>query len=167
MSTAGNFWRKIHGVIAKRPTNFSWVIDGLLAGSGMPTSREEMDWVRETGVKAILTLTEDGLPESSVDGISYLHVPTVNGSAPDMGDIDRAVNFIEANIRNKNPVMVHCAAGKGRTGTILAAYMMKFRGMNVVEAIENVRVMRPGSVENGSQEIALSVFQKYVKGQTD
>lgn len=163
MSTLGNLWRKIYGAIARKPTNFSWVIEGMLAGSGMPTSREEMDWVRENGIKAVLTLTEEPLPEQWLNNIDYLHVPTVNSSAPDIEDIEKAVDFIDKNLKNNKSVMVHCAAGKGRTGTILVAYMMKFRGMNVKGAIEEIRSLRPGSVENGSQEIALSVFEKYLK----
>jgi len=59
--------------------------------------------------------------------------------------------------------MVHCAAGKGRTGTILAAYMMKFKGMNAKSAAEKIRSMRPGSIENGPQEIVLSMFEKYLR----
>lgn len=163
MSAPGNLWRKIYGAIAKKPTNFSWVIEGMLAGSGMPTSREEMDWVRENGIKAVLTLTEEPLPEQWLNNIYYLHVPTVNGSSPDIEDIEKAVDFIDKNLQNKKSVMVHCAAGKGRTGTILVAYMMKFRRMNIKGAIEEIRSLRPGSVENGSQEIALSVFEKYLK----
>lgn len=163
MSTLGNLWRKIYGAIARKPTNFSWVIEGMLAGSGMPTSREEMDWVRENGIKAVLTLTEEPLPEQWLNNIDYLHVPTVNGSSPDIEDIEKAVDFIDKNLKNNKSVMVHCAAGKGRTGTILVAYMMKFREMNVKGAIEEIRSLRPGSVENGSQEIALSIFEKYLK----
>lgn len=163
MSILGNLWRKIYGAIARKPTNFSWVIEGMLAGSGMPTSREEMDWVRENDIKAVLTLTEEPLPEQWLNNIDYLHVPTVDGSSPDIEDIEKAVDFIDKNLKNDKSVMVHCAAGKGRTGTILVAYMMKFRGMNVKGAIEEIRSLRPGSVENGSQEIALSVFEKYLK----
>jgi len=165
MSTAGNFWRKIHGAIAKRPTNFSWIIDGLLAGSGMPTSKEEMDWVRGNGIKAVLTLIEDSLPKSWIEGVDYLHLPIVNRSAPDLEDIDSTVNFIDKHVKNNKPVMVHCAAGKGRTGTILAAYLIKFKGLDTKSAIEKIRSMRPGSIEDGSQEIALRLFEKYLKGQ--
>lgn len=41
MSKPGNIWRKVHGKITKKPTNFSWLIDNKLAGSGIPTSFDE------------------------------------------------------------------------------------------------------------------------------
>ena len=45
MSKPGNIWRKVHGKIAKKPTNFSWLIEEKLAGSGIPTSHDEFDWL--------------------------------------------------------------------------------------------------------------------------
>ncbi len=166
MSSAGNLWRRIHGAVTKRPTNFSWVIDSLLAGSGMPTSAEEIGWVREKGIKAIVTVNDDPLPERWLDGVDYLYVPAVDHGAPDIEGIERAVDFLHEHIERKTPTMVHCAAGRGRTGTILAAYLIKFMGMDVVGAIERIRSLRPGSIQSTSQEIALSTFQKYLKGRS-
>ena len=163
MSTIVNFWRKIYGAIAKKPTNFSWLIDGALAGSGIPTSMEELDWVRENGIKAIITLTGQPLKREWLSDIDYLHMPTVDGAAPDIYDIDKAADFIDKNLKNNKSTMVHCAAGKGRAGTILAAYMMKFKGMGAKNAVQRIRNMRPGSIESDSQEIALSLFEKYLK----
>jgi len=45
MSKPGNFWRKIHGKVTKKPTNFSWLIESKLAGCGMPTTINEVNWV--------------------------------------------------------------------------------------------------------------------------
>lgn len=50
-------------------------------------------------------------------------------------------------------VIVHCAAGKGRTGTILAAYMIKFKGVDAKNAVEKIRSKRSGSID----------FEKYSK----
>ena len=162
MSKPGNLWRKVHGKIAKKPTNFSWLIDDKLAGSGMPTSVSEIDWILKQGVKSIVTMTENSLPESWVKNVKYLHVPTEDFSAPDMEQIDEAVEFIRIRIENHEPVMVHCAAGIGRTGTILACYLVKYEKIPAKDAIQKVRKERPGSIQSESQEIAIGLYYKFL-----
>ncbi|HET7337789.1 MAG TPA: dual specificity protein phosphatase 23 [Candidatus Nitrosotalea sp.] len=162
MSKPGNLWRKVHGKIAKKPTNFSWLIDDKLAGSGMPTSVSEIDWILKQGVKSIVTMTENSLPESWVKNVKYLHVPTEDFSAPDMEQIDEAVEFIRVRIENNEPVMVHCAAGIGRTGTILACYLVKYQKISAKDAIQKVRKERPGSIQSESQEIAIGLYYKFL-----
>ncbi|MBM3904947.1 MAG: protein tyrosine phosphatase [Thaumarchaeota archaeon] len=163
MSKPGNLWRKIHGKITKRPTNFSWLLDGKLAGSGMPTTIEEINWIQKQGVKSIVTMTEYGLPQAWIDGVQYLHVPTEDLTAPDIDKIDSTVDYIAERIKNDEPVMVHCAAGIGRTGTILASYLIKYQKMSAQKAIELVRKERPGSIQSTSQEIAVSSYEKFLK----
>jgi atypical dual specificity phosphatase len=163
VSKPGNLWRKVHGRIVKKPTNFSWLIDDKLAGSGMPTSVSEIDWILKQGVRSIVTMTEDSLPESWVENVKYLHVPTEDFSAPDMQQIDEAVEFIQTRIVNNEPVMVHCAAGIGRTGTILACYLVKYEKVSAKDAIQKVRKERPGSIQSESQEIAIGLYYKFLK----
>lgn len=129
----------------------------------MPTSFEEISWIRNQGVKSIVTMTEDSLPNSWLDGLEYLHVPTEDLTAPDLEKIDSAVDYINERIENKEPVMVHCAAGIGRTGTILASYLIKYQKMTAIKAIEKVRNERPGSVQSDMQEMAVSMYEKYLK----
>lgn len=162
MSKPGNIWRRVHGKITKKPTNFSWLINDKLAGSGMPTSVSEIDWILKQGVKSIVTMTEDSLPESWVVNIKYLHVPTEDYSAPDMEQIDEAVEFIRNRIESNEPVMVHCAAGVGRTGTILACYLVKYEKISAKIAIQKVRKERPGSIQSESQEIAIGLYYKFL-----
>ena len=162
MSKPGNLWRKVHGRITKKPTNFSWLINDKLAGSGMPTSLSEIDWVLKQGVKSIITMTESALPESWVKDVKYLHVPTEDLSAPDIAQIDEAVEYIHTRIQNNEPVMVHCAAGIGRTGTILACYLVKYQKLSAKDAIGKVRKERPGSIQSESQELAISLYYKSI-----
>lgn len=163
MSKPGNFYRKIHGRITKKPTNFSWLIEEKLAGSGIPTSYDEFDWVLNQGVKSIVTMTENALPDTWTKNIDYLHVPTPDLTAPDVDRIDSAVDFIHEKVRNEVPVMVHCAAGMGRAGTILACYLIKYEKFSADEAIKKIRHERPGSIQSKVQEIAIGFYEKHVK----
>ena len=162
MSKPGNLWRKVHGKITKRPTNFSWLIEEKLAGSGMPTTSDELDWVLKQGVKSIVTMTENSLPDSWVKDVNYLHVPTPDLTAPDMDRIDTAVEFIHEQITNKEAVMVHCAAGMGRAGTILACYLVKYQKHSAKDAIQKIRKERPGSIQSDVQEMAIGFYEKHI-----
>lgn len=163
MSKPGNFWRKIHGRVTKKPTNFSWLINNKLAGSGMPTTINEINWILNQGVKSIVTMTENALPEYWVKDTKYLHVPTEDLSAPDIEQIDGAVDFIHERINQNEPVMVHCAAGIGRTGTILACYLIKYQKYSAKNAIEKVRKERPGSIQSERQEIVVELYEKHIR----
>ena len=163
MSKPGNLWRKVHGKITKKPTNFSWLIEEKLAGSGIPTSHDELEWILNQGVKSIVTMTENALPENWIKDIDYLHVPTPDFTAPDMDKIDTAVDFIHEQISENQSVMVHCAAGMGRAGTILACYLVKYRNYSAQDAITKVRKERPGSIQSEVQELAIGYYEKHVK----
>jgi atypical dual specificity phosphatase len=59
--------------------------------------------------------------------------------------------------------MVHCAAGIGRTGTILASYLVKYQNLTAKDAIAKIREERPGSIQSESQEIAVTFYEKFLK----
>ena len=163
MSKPGNIWRKVHGKITKKPTNFSWLIEKKLAGSGIPTSLDEFNWILNQDVNSIVTMTENSLPDTWTEKINYLHVPTPDLTAPDMDRIDLAVEFINEQIKNNQSVMVHCAAGMGRAGTILACYFVKYQKFSAAQAIKKIRDKRPGSIQSEVQELAIGFYEKHVK----
>jgi atypical dual specificity phosphatase len=152
-------------MVSDRPTNFSWVAEGKLAGSGLPVTQDEFKWVLDKGIKSIVTVREVPLPSRWIDGtdIDYLHLMVEDYGVPNMEVLDEAVNYIDKKIQSGKPVLVHCAAGKGRTGALLAAYMIKKENLTAEQAIEQIRLMRPGSVQSVTQETALSMYEKYVR----
>ena len=79
---------------------------------------------------------------------------------PEFDDLVKSVDFIHDRIVNDEPVMVHCLAGLGRTGTILACYLIKYKKMSADDAIQKVRDERPGSIQSFSQEEIIFQFAK-------
>ena len=166
LTKIGDAYRRFHGMVTDKPTNFSWVIDGMLAGCGLPVTDDEFDWVVAQGIKSVVTVREVALPSDWFNGgdIDYLHLAVEDFGAPNLEELVQAVDFIDQQISSGRPVMVHCAAGKGRTGAVLAAYLIKKQDLTADQAIDKVRDMRPGSVQSISQETAVSMYEKYLRG---
>ena len=150
-------------MITGKPDNFSWIIEEKLAGSAIPTSKEEIDWIKQEGVKSIVTIREEPLEDEWIKDVNYLHVHSNDMGIPEFSDLVNSVDFIHQRITNDEPVMVHCLAGLGRTGTILACYLIKYEDMAADDAIEKVRRERHGSIQSFSQEEIIFRFEKFVR----
>jgi len=132
-------------------------------------SKAQLDWVIKIGINVIVTVREVPLPSKWLDHIRansviYLHVNVKDYGAPSLDELERTEDYINRQIENGKSVMVHCAAGKGRTGTILASYLLKEDPvMTAHQAIMKIRKLRPGSVQSETQEQAVAMYEKYLK----
>jgi atypical dual specificity phosphatase len=143
------------------PGGFSWVEKPLLAALARPGDAEEFRWLRAQGIELLVSLTEDRPRRDLVDEANLLlfHEPLEDMEPPTQEQLDRVVSAIlRATDRNMG-VAVHCGAGLGRTGTVLAAYLVA-RGMSASNAIARVRRLRPGSIETDEQAEAIELFAR-------
>ena len=143
------------------PFGFSWVEPPHLAALARPDSAEDLAWLRGQGVEMVVSLTEDPLPRGWVNdaGLMAVHIPVADFTAPTERQLQLAVDTIARAKRSGMGVAVHCGAGQGRTGTVLAAYLVS-QGMSAGDAIRKVRELRPGSVETFEQEQAVAEWEK-------
>lgn len=165
MTKIGALYRRFHGRFINKPTNFGWVIPGNLAGSGLPSSYDHLLWLIKNNIKTIVTVREIPLPDAWIKKVNSLNLvldcfflKTDDYNAPSINELYEVVDYIDNQINNRKPVVVHCAAGKGRTGTVLAAYLIKKDGLDVKEAIKKIRSLRPGSVQSKIQETTINSF---------
>ena len=81
------------------------------------------------------------------------HVPVPDMAAPDARGPAQWQSLSRAltrDLRSGHRVLIHCAAGLGRTGTV-AASLLTGLGWTVEDAIETVRGTRPGTIESEAQ----------------
>jgi len=157
LGTGGLFLRRLRARVSDQPTGFVWVEKGWLAGSGYPASRNQLEWLRGQGIRAILTLTENSLPNRWIDGLAFevRHIPMRDHEAPDAASLEEAAIFVLDKANEGKTTLVHCLAGEGRTGCVLAAYLIKAKGVAADEAIRALRRIKPGLIERDQEGAVL------------
>ena len=136
---------------------FSWVIDRQLAGMPRPGSgarlEDDLTFLADQEIDLLVSLTEDTLDVSLLaeHNIESLHLPVPDFQPPTLAQQIEFVERASQTLSDGGRVGVHCTAGIGRSGTMLATYLVSV-GSTADEAMTRVRELRPGSIETAAQE---------------
>lgn len=125
-------------------------IDDRIVLGVAPIFQSDVDCMaRELGVRYAVNLCKEWNPERlrkayAAYSITQLWLPTIDFDPPSYTDCVKGAAFIDQCIsEGKHSVYIHCKAGRGRSTTILLAYLIKYRGMSPVEADSFIRSKRP------------------------
>ena len=144
------------------PHAFDWLLPEQLGACVNPSVGQQAALELESGrVRLLINLHERPDPPEMLSRLNAepLHLPVSNSHSPTQDQLERGVAAIGEALGRGERVAVHCGAGLGRTGTLLAAYLVT-QGYGAEDAIARVRAARPGSVETLEQEEAVHEFER-------
>ena len=110
---------------SRRTTLFHEVAPNIFVGSRL--YKKDIPQLKEAGIKAIMDVTAEfnGLNwNHDDDDLSYFNLPVLDHRFPKTEDLSRALYWIDHQLRNNRPVIIHCALGRGRSVFTCAAYLL-------------------------------------------
>ena len=139
---------------------------GELYGSGLPQSQEDLEQIKKIGIKVIISLTPEikflkkqiQLEES----LEHYEILIPDGEVPTKQQAVKFLKILEKAKNARKPVLIHCLAGCGRAGVMLAlAERFIYGTLDGKRAILNVREVRRCAIENRGQEEFILDFSDF------
>jgi atypical dual specificity phosphatase len=159
----GLVWWVIPGVLGGMPMPFVHFERRMNHGSPLAAWEDDLPVLHAAGVRAVVCLLnipgDEKVYESA--GFSFLCLPIPDGGAPMAQQASDFVDFVRRNVTEQRPVAVHCEAGLGRTGTMLAVYLIA-EGADAISAIRRIRKVEPAAVETNRQIRFLEDYARWM-----
>ncbi len=142
---------------------FYWAVNEKIAGMPRPGAtvpiKNDLNFLQAQKIDILVSLTEQPISPTDLasHSINGLHLPIPDFQAPTMEQMTTFATTVSGVIGQGGRVGAHCAAGKGRTGTMLAVYLVH-TGMTATAAIARIRQLSPGSIETSAQVAAVEEY---------
>ena len=120
-----------------------WVSDNLAIGVA-PGSSASLETVRNEGIDVILNLCAECGNLHIVERDTGFHVywlPVRDAFAPEIEEVDAALEWLDQYLSNGKKALVHCRFGAGRSSTIIAAYLLK-KGLGLGDVLERMKIAK-------------------------
>jgi atypical dual specificity phosphatase len=148
------------------PRGFHWIVPGKLAGCPAPgvsaAIAYDLALLEKAGITMLVTLTETDLDQTVLAKyhLRNMHLPIYDRESPSVAQTHMLLVRMQRAIEQGEVLAVHCKAGLGRTGTILAAWMIREGGLSARGAMERLRRIEPGYIQSEVQENFLKYYEE-------
>jgi len=145
-------------------------IDGSIGMTLLPGRKDrerdldkDIESIKKENIKKIICLispdefTDYGVPDLLVKykkaGFNVTHISIMDQGIPTVEEVKNLTSEINASVKNKEKVLIHCVGGIGRTGLLAACYLKEFHRLSSKDAIQKVRKTRSArAIESDVQE---------------
>ncbi len=149
-SVRNYLWWLTPGELAGMPFPFIDPIRRKLPTSTLRQFDDDLVFLSDSGIRSVVSLVKDSPRYENVYsglGFQYQLLPIADGEAPTEIQVSQFCEFMKT---SPKACAVHCEGGVGRTGTMLAAYLI-LKGSTAAAAIAQVRGSQPAAIESDIQ----------------
>ena len=113
---------------------------------GAPAYPRDYDFLVQHGIRAVVNVRSERADDTDfydAHGITHARYWVPDVTVPDEKAIGEGVDWIRQQVDDGRAVLIHCAKGRGRSATLLAAYLMREEGMTYDDAWRLIKSKRP------------------------
>ncbi|CAG4939674.1 dual specificity protein phosphatase 23-like [Colias croceus] len=150
-------------VDAYPPLKFSWVIPKKLAAMAFPRHKENLKFLVNQGITHLVTLTAGKKPPvDDMPRLKWTEIPVEEFDVPTVEQIEKFIDICKKADKNGEVLGIHCRQGRGRSGVMLACYLVHFHRFDPEQALNVIRMIRNGSCDFCEQEEAVGRYYEHL-----
>jgi protein-tyrosine phosphatase len=117
-----------------------WITEEIAVGTA-PSSKSALKTIQRGGIEVILNLCAECGNLHEVEraaGFIVYWLPIPDAYIPELDEMDEALEWLNGHLESGKKALVHCRFGVGRSGTVIAAYLLK-KGLSLEHVLEKMK----------------------------